>query len=112
MSNCEEITQVTHDKIAQVTRDKIATMSVLLRSLMIKEQMSKSIFFFANHSITLLLTKTSNLQKKLNKIIFVGTFFVSLKILSDSLIVHRSLRNFYFILNINPNKRGMPAATK
>ena len=76
MSNCEQIVQVAHDKRAPVSN--------LLRLLMIKEQLSKLLVFLSKSLIVLILTKTSNLVKKFNKILF--NFCVSLKNMSNSLI--------------------------
>ena len=42
--------------MAQVAHDKRVTLSDLLRSLMIKEQMSESLVFLANRSFALMLT--------------------------------------------------------
>ena len=63
MSDREQIAQVAHDIRATVTDS--------LRLLMINERMSEwlifwqiACFFWANHSFTLMLTKTSNLLKK------------------------------------------------
>ena len=68
-SNCEWIAQVAHDKRA--------TVSDLLRVLMRKEQMSQSLFFIANCSFALSLTKNEQFAKKnVTKILFFGTFFV------------------------------------
>ena len=75
------------EKIAQVAQDKIATARDLLRSLIIKEQMSKSLGFFEQIAKSLFYSQNKQFTKKnLNKIIFFVHFFGSLKIVSNSLI--------------------------
>ena len=69
MSDCAQIAQVPHDKRA--------TLSELLRLLMIKEQMSELLVFFSE-----LFCRSQNWTK----IIFFGTFFVSLRKPSNLLI--------------------------
>ena len=103
MNNCERFTQIYQDKWATVRpsldrscqkcdRERFAqvrvahvkrvTVSDSLRSgsLMINEGISESLVFcWANRSLALSLTKKQSAQKLLIKIVFFGTFFVSLK---------------------------------
>ena len=66
--NCEQIPQAAHDKRATVSNS--------IRSLMINEWMSKSLFFSANRSFALSLTKDKQFaQKSLTKIIFFCGFY-------------------------------------
>ena len=67
MSDCEQIAQVTHDKRA--------TVNDLLRGLMIKEWMSKSLVFLSESLIR--LQKRAIGSKNLNKIVFLRTFLVN-----------------------------------
>ena len=60
MSKCERITQVAHDKGANV--------SYSLRSLRTNELMSKTlVFFLANPSFSLVLTKNEQFAQKIRK---------------------------------------------
>ena len=52
------------EKIAQVAQDKIATPHDLLRSLMIKEQMSKSLGFFEQIAKLLFYLQKQAIYKK------------------------------------------------
>ena len=67
MSDCEQIAQVTHDKRA--------TVNDMLRGLMIKEWMSKSLVFLSESLIR--LQKRAIGSKNLKKIVFLRTFLVN-----------------------------------